>query len=267
MQGRCRMRLKKRQKIAIGAFIVFEALWYILYLTRVIPKSAAYAAVVACFIFGFLFFISKGNLRDRSGTLLVSALFLTCIADIFMGFFEDVPGCVEAGVTIFFAVQAIYSVRISAANKSTLDFSDKRFKRGMIIRCAVIAAALFTTLGIFWGRPVLTERTYLIFITTVYIANAACNAVISAATIRKNPLVAPGLFLLLVCDVFLGIVFLGVPVNRGYLADVNIAWIFYLPSQPLLTLSIFTEKAPVKAPAYATVLADEADKQKTARSR
>ena len=238
-------KLKLWQRIIVCIFLAVQISFYVLYLATVINQHIAYTMIVLCFVFALIIFIFDKQQRSLSALLLCIGLFITCIADIFMGFLN----MFEVGISVFSIVQIVYAVRIhsDARNRQktirayNLPLLPKAVKISLIVRAAAIVLLTVLAVAFFWGNPIFTQNVYLWLIAIFYIVNSVVNLVFASLAFNRNPLFSLGIGLLLICDIFIGINFFGWIPQVGYLAAVNIWWIFYLLSQPLMALSVFAK--------------------------
>ena len=93
---------------------------------------------------------------------------------------------------------------------------------------------------------VLKENTnFLSLISLFYYANLLVNVVFAFIKFKKAPLLAIGLLLFSLCDVFVGLSridgFMHIPdgslIYQIKNVPLNMAWLFYVPSQTVLALS------------------------------
>ena len=220
----------RREKYLTLAFIIAElALGIAVQLTsaeanRIVSFSAVALAAV------FVWIYAK---RTTEFYLSAAALIFTVIADFFLVLItptQQIPAMLA-----FLVVQSCYFVKI-------LRFHGGRVKKTVHIsvRAAVSAVAVLITL------LVLGEGCdALAVISIVYFANLILNVIFSFIEIKKNALLATGLLLFLLCDIFVGLSMIDgyLPVMEGsfiYLLahpSFNAAWLFYVPAQTLLSLS------------------------------
>lgn len=107
--------------------------------------------------------------------------------------------------------------------------------RALLISCAL--AAVFIALG--------SDADELSIISLIYYANLLCNTAIAFSLFKKMPLFAIGLLLFVFCDLFVGFMNLGFyfEIERGSFLyslmypEINMSWVFYLPSQTLIALN------------------------------
>ncbi|MGM9575718.1 MAG: lysoplasmalogenase family protein [Oscillospiraceae bacterium] len=174
-------------------------------------KWIKYASIVLCL--GFSVFLSA-----RGGEKLVTAaMCFTLAADTFLLLLDT---SYAAGVALFCVVQALYFVRIYRANGRRSALSAR-----FVLLLAAVAAL--------WILDMLSPLNLL---AALYFTTFLCNAAQSLSI--KNALFSAGLILFLCCDICVGVhnapeLF---PAGLSSFADIGM-WLFYLPSQVLITLS------------------------------
>ncbi|MBQ2719359.1 MAG: hypothetical protein IJF73_04745 [Clostridia bacterium] len=163
--------------------------------------------------------------------LTATALLFTLGADLFLVVLD---AHYTVAMLLFSVTQLAYAARLSLGE-------GKRLRRVQLsVRAAAVLAAVSATVAVL-GK----DTDALAVIALFYFANLLTNAAFAAAKWRRAPLFAIGLWLFVLCDIFVGFGMLGeyLPLGDGallsFLADppLNMAWVFYLPSQVLLSLS------------------------------
>lgn len=181
-----------------------------------------YSGVIICFLFSLLSFKNKRN------HFLIAGLAFTIVADYFLIIFNDYY---IIGIAFFTIVQAMYFCYIMP----------KHWLASLITRFSIAGiVSLFITF-------VLKVSDATSYAAIFYYTNLVMNAV--DAFINKNKgllLFAIGLVLFIGCDTFVGLFNLSdfITINSSAfkaLEDncVLIIWIFYLPSQTLISFSPF----------------------------
>ena len=143
---------------------------------------------------------------------------------------------------IFFSItQICYFLRLYLNQANS---HNKRLH--LIFRALSIVVALTLTI------IVLKDKTdALSLVSLFYYANLIFNIIIAFAQFKKCPVLAIGLLLFLMCDTVIG---LNIMAN-SYISDAkdsliyrilnpgfNLAWIFYVPSQTLIAISLLKKK-------------------------
>lgn len=219
------------RKLLLGAFLIAELALGIL--LQILPGRAAtwcsYAAVLLACLFAFLLFS-----RTHTYYFTQAALLTTICADYFL----VLRGAEEKLVAmLFFSVtQLCYFARIYFT-----DANEKRRTVHALLRVGVPILTLAITLLVL-GK----NADAVALVSMFYFANLLLNVVFSFFLGEKPPLFAAGLLLFACCDVFVGLSLIEgyLPLTKGsfiyHLAHpgFNLAWIFYVPSQALLALSL-----------------------------
>lgn len=230
--------LKYKKQISIAAlvtFIVAEAAFYPM--LHLAPSEYftpfAYATVALAFAFSF-FSLFVG--AEKSDWLVRLGLFFTLGADFCLVILN--PAQQLVGVSIFIAAQLCYAAYIAV-----LSYERKRglFKPQLYIRAAVTVIAVLAAIA------VLGDNTdALAIVSVVYFSQLACNLVFSLLTPRLA-LFSVGLVFFVLCDLSIGFDSLAmdyIGATEGSFLDlvlsidVNKAWIFYPPSQVLISASL-----------------------------
>ena len=212
---------------SVRLFLGAQGVLYVLFLSRDLAGAGEgtaplkYAAILLCLLFSL-----RGSLRggDR---LVTAALALTLGADTFLLLLN----CrYVLGVALFCAVQGLYLLRIRGQNGGNSLWP-------LRLALALLALLALRTLGML---------TPLNALALVYLVQFGCNAVQSLAlTGPRAQLFSGGLVLFLCCDLCVGI-FNQPELFPGALyrfARVGM-WLFYLPSQVLITLSGLPDGIP-----------------------
>lgn len=197
----------------------------------------SYTAVVLACLFVVLFLE-----RSRSYLFTQIALFFTVCADYFLVWSEAEK---KLPAMLFFSmVQIAYFLRICYE-----DENQKRKKAHLLLRGSVSGFALLLTWGVLGDGA-----DALAFVSMFYYANLLMNLVFSAIQFRTQWILAIGFFLFLLCDTVIGLSALNdyLPmVEDSWLytllhPDFNLAWVFYLPSQTCLALSLLPKRLSKK---------------------
>ncbi len=174
---------------------------------------------------------------ERSWAYLLTQLALMCTvcADYFL---IIAPVRQQLPAMMFFSVtQLSYFMRLYIYDENKLRRAWHIYIRASVSVIAV--AATFIVLG--------SSADAVAVISMFYYANLITNIVFAFAEFKKNSIFAIGLLLFACCDALIGFAFLD-----GYLAipadsiiykiihpGFDLAWAFYLPSQALLSISLF----------------------------
>ena len=178
-----------------------------------------YLSILLCFCFVL------GTGQGQDGLLMKTALGFTLLADLFLLVLNR---WYLVGVACFCVVQLLYLTRIAGLQPEKLPLR-------LALRVLLAVAALM----IAWGLGALDGLTAL---SLFYFSQLICNA------LERRSLGAPfrgfalGLFLFLGCDLCVGLQNLSAwfPAAGGPLVEFARVgmWLFYLPSQVLISLSV-----------------------------
>ena len=165
------------------------------------------------------------------------ALVCTVCADYFLVWSSPI---VQLPAMVFFLVaQLTYASRLYL-------LAGKGERYAQIISRAVLSALIVIVTVI-----VLKEGTdALSIVSMLYYANLILNAVFAFCSFRSRKLLAIGFLLFILCDTVIGLEMMNayLPISDdAYLYKIirpgfNLAWVFYLPSQAALSLSMMPKK-------------------------
>ena len=224
---------KRTVLIALSvAFIAVETAIYVCIHTssgRGFARSA-FASIVLAFCFSFLPLV----IPNRDGTLIRLGMLFTVVADFFLVFLDPVNEL--AGVLVFSLVQFCYFAYI---------FKRHSKNKQRIIHLSVRAA--ITLILLIMPPIVLGDGAdALVYCSVFYYGQLLCNLLFALLDGRLK-LFAVGLFLFAMCDLSIGLnemagTYLGAEPGTFLYAlnhtGINLAWVFYLPSQTLIPLSL-----------------------------
>ncbi len=187
----------------------------------------SYAVVLLAFLFCFLF-------AERSGRYLLTqiALLFTAVSDWYLVLHPE-RGYLTA-MLFFTVVQLAYGARLLLEDRDRV-----RLHLGLRLFLSLLAVSIAVLVA---GEAV----DALALVSMFYFANLVSNAVLALINIRENPILAAGLVLFVLCDIFVGFGMLGsyIPLPTTPLIEflssppLNMAWVFYAPSQTMLALSL-----------------------------
>ena len=221
----------------IAAFLVCEAILGVLVQTSQgkTVVAVSFASVVLACLFLALFFE-----KSPSYALTQAGMVCTVMADWFLVVtspMEQLPAMMFFSVT-----QLCYFFRLYLNHERS-----KERLNHCIVRASLVAVALLLTV------IVLKDKTdALSLVSLFYYANLIMNIVVSFAQFKKSPLFAIGLLLFLMCDTLIGLEVMAssyIQIAEGSViykllhSGLNLAWIFYVPSQALISISLFKIKA------------------------
>ncbi len=193
----------------------------------------SFSCVLLACLFASLFF-------EKSKAYFLTQLGLVCTvcADIFLVVMDPIK---QLPAMLFFSVtQMCYFARLY------LNHVTKKQKMiHLIARVAVTLVALVLTVA------VLGENTdALSLVSLFYYANLVFNIIVAFTQLKACPALAIGLLLFLFCDTIIGLNVMadsyisgvGDNVILELINSFNLAWVFYVPSQTLIALSLFKLK-------------------------
>ncbi len=222
--------------ISIGIFMAFElaCLSVILFADGKIVTAFSFIAVSSAFLFSLIFISFK-----KENYLTQIALFFTVIADIFLVLVKPMNQAIV--MTSFSLTQIIYFILLLRQS------DNKKLRLASIIsRTIVVVGVIIATIIV-----VKDKVDYVALISMFYYANLIMNLIFAFINFRKNPLFAFGLLFFLLCDTFIGLnVAVGTYINVPETSilykmahpNFNWAWLFYVPSQTLISLSSVIHK-------------------------
>lgn len=181
--------------------------------------SLRYITIILCFI---VLWFERNSYDNR---LLKISFLITLVADLFLFVIDNYY---EVGVTIFIFAQLIYGYRLLDNNKKYTKIFLSIYVLSVIMAEVIIKIIL------------LDEFNYLTFVTVIYFVLLVNNIFNSIVFIKTNYIFAIGLILFGLCDIFVGLSNLDIYYNYA----IDFAWIFYIPSQVLIALSVNKNKKP-----------------------
>ncbi len=225
------LKTKKSFLIATAIFVVAEIiLGY--FIQEVSGVAYGILSVLLACVFAFL------NLKKNAMVVLtVIAFSFTLLADVFLsGLFEGENNQLIA-MMFFCVVQTCYFIRLYLNR-------EREYAKGLHLSFRAI-----TCIGTVVATVlVLRDGTNALAIVSLfYYANLIVNIVIAFTQTKKSVLFPIGLLLFACCDFFIGLSVMAndfIVLPEGSILDklnntgMNMAWIFYVPSQTLLALSV-----------------------------
>lgn len=189
----------------------------------------SFSCVILACLFMALFF-------EKSVSYYLTQVGLACtaMADLFLVVLSPIR---QLPAMIFFSVtQICYFIRLYLNQ----DKGQRRIH--LIVRGSAVLIALILTVVVLKGN---TDALSLV--SLFYYANLAINIAFAFAQFKKCPVFAIGLLLFLFCDTVVGLNVMAsdyIPIDTGSFiykllnTDLNLAWIFYVPSQALIGISL-----------------------------
>lgn len=197
--------------------------------SEIIEYSAIILACLFCVLFAE---------RSLSYIFTQCALIFTVFADYFLVYSEEMQ---QLPAMLFFSVtQICYFLRLYFE-----DNDENRRKRHIICRISLSLAIIVITAAVL-GK----NCDALALVSMFYYANLILNAIFACIEFKKNPIFATGLILFILCDTVIGLsmidsylplspdAFIYKIIHPGF----NLAWVFYLPSQTLLSISLLPKR-------------------------
>lgn len=220
--------MAKKQYIPAAVFVFVQLVLYVL-IFAVGGALLRYLTVILSFVFA-LIFLSK----NKDSLLTVTALFLTVGADFCLVMCE--PREQLIGMIFFSLAQVAYAFRVDFMLVS---------KRARLVTLIIRIFAIVVVEGaaIYIAGDAFDA---LAAISMFYFTNIVLNAVFSMMRVKNTPLFAIGMLCFVLCDIFVGMntavgVYFSVPEGSIlYLMahpPIDMAWLFYVPSQTLISLS------------------------------
>ena len=229
------LKTKRSFLIAASVFVAAEvALGISLQLASgFFGRLLSFSAIALACVFAALLFDKR-----KSVLLTEAALIFTVAADFFLVICE--PPLRLAAMLFFSAVQVCYFLRIYFQTENHNIRCVHIFIRALLL--TVMAVVAITVLG--EGVDALSV------VSVLYFANLFMNIVFSFIGQKLNIAFSLGLVFFLFCDTFVGFSMIEayLPLEEDgffyWLAHpgINLAWIFYVPSQTLLALSIYQKR-------------------------
>lgn len=216
--------LTKKQDAALTlCFLGISCVLYYFILTAggILLTAASYTAIIGCFAFA----LSRGQNK-----LIIGGLACTVVADFFLVVCSPIQQF--WGMVFFLGAQGLYAAMLHRSRPG---------KALIFIRLGLIAIAEIITAAI-----LKSNTDPLAVISICYYVNLIFNIVLAFAQFKTYPLFAIGLVFFLLCDTVIGLQVMSggyLPIPEGSLlhsiifAPFNLAWLFYLPSQVLISLS------------------------------
>ena len=198
---------------------------------RAVAASSFGAIILAC----LFCLVSMEKSREYAFTQI--ALVCTVCADYFLVWSSPI---VQLPAMAFFLVaQLAYACRLYL-------LAEKRERIAQIISRVVLSSVIVVVTIVVLGEGI----DALSVISMLYYANLILNAVFAFCGFRCRKLLAIGFLLFILCDTVIGLDMINayLPISEdAYLYKIirpgfNLAWVFYLPSQVLLSLSMMPGK-------------------------
>ena len=248
-----------KRKILMGSaaliFIIFEAvMFYSIHFAKASSDySLHYLSIIAATCFAWLTLgielllsrwenkkISEILLNKEDGNLIRIAMLFTLVADYFLVYLT--PAKNLEGVIVFVGTQLFIFLHIFVNDKN------KKVRTAQLITRGAVSFVLIIVTGIVLGRS--TDPMALI--SVVYYANLCVNAIFAHRIGRGGIILTVGLVLFALCDINVGLSALNNIYDGGFPegsflynllhTDLDLIWIFYIPSQTLIPLTLLAKK-------------------------
>jgi hypothetical protein len=229
------LKNKKAIIIALSSFLSIQSVLFVLVQTTKgeINDVVSFAVVVLSALFMLLCIQ-----RSKSYILMQIGLICTVFADLFLVVIDPM---IQLPAMVFFSgTQICYFLRIYFTTTSK-----KEKLIHLILRASLIVIIQIITV------IVLKEKTdALSLVSMFYYTNLVLNVIFAFVHFKKLPLFAIGLILFLLCDTIIGLDIMAESYITGkaletfnsILTGLNWAWVFYVPSQALLGISLLKLK-------------------------
>ena len=190
----------------------------------------SFSCVVLSFLFAFVFFE-----KEWSYALTQLGLAFTVCADIFLVVMDPMQ---QLPAMMFFSVtQICYFLRLYFNHETEMK---KRIH--LILRIATIVIAIGATIAVLG-----TNTDALSLVSMFYYANLGVNVIVAFMQLKRCPTLAIGLLFFILCDTIIGLNVMADSYISGAKdslllklinSGLNWAWVFYVPSQTLIALSL-----------------------------
>lgn len=226
---------KKVLTILLTSFVCIELalLLLILWGSSNLLNIFEFSSIAFCFVFS-LFFVSKMPII----ILTQVALLCTMIADFSLEIIK--PMNQPVAMTFFLFAQLCYFARL------LVELKTKKWRIiNVVLRIVLVIFAEIVALIILKNN-----FDYLSLVAICYFILSLSNITLAFSLFKTSPLFALGLLFFLCCDVFIGLqcavgVYIDLPpesiIYKIIFMPFNIAWLFYLPSQVLISTSLVSK--------------------------
>ncbi|MBO5312794.1 MAG: hypothetical protein J6B29_02400 [Clostridia bacterium] len=225
----------------VSVFLCLELALGILVQTA--PADAVRWVSFSCVLLACLFCLL---FWERSPLFILTQVGLICtvFADVFLVVLEPI---IQLPAMVFFSVtQTCYATRLYLCQET------QNVRRvHLILRISITLMALLLTV-IVLGKG--TDALSLV--SLFYYANLILNVIFAFTMVKKCPLFALGLLLFLLCDTVIGLNVMAdsyiTDAQNSFIlklidVDFNLAWVFYVPSQALISISLIKNERTVRS--------------------
>lgn len=223
------------KNIIFAVFILVQTVIYIVYnvLSAKQPQDPIeikYAGILLCLAVSAVMIYFN---RDADAIIATAAMVFTAISDLFILVLDDY---FKIGLATFIVAHSLYFYRLYHGRA-------KRIWISLAVRAVVAAVLIGTFCGLFGADLLIIEAG----IYLVLLVGNCVESLIMCNRGLKDVLFAIGLLLFLGCDICVGFKhgsMIGVNLSpRIYDFVVYMIWVFYLPSQVLITCALL-KKGP-----------------------
>ena len=221
--------MQKKNTLLTVFLLIAEAILYYFILTTggQTLVITSYLSIIFCFLFAL-----QGI---RHNPLIVAGLACTVGADFCLVVCDPIQQL--WGMVFFLGAQTLYAIHLHGKQKNNL---------------LLIARIVLTVTAEIIAALVLKENLdALAMVSMAYYANLIMNMVVAFAQWHKDKLLPIGFVLFILCDTIIGLQVASggyLPIAEGSVlynlifSGFNTAWMFYLPSQVLIALSVLKYK-------------------------
>ncbi|NLY77792.1 MAG: hypothetical protein GX080_06875 [Tissierellia bacterium] len=229
--------------LLIKAILVLISVFYLAFLYidlyrheyAYLSNNVKFTCIILCFILSLL--SGKNSFDTHSMKLLQLGLFLTVIADYFLLIVRDYY---EIGIIVFSVVQITYSIRYDMKNKGF--FLHKYIVLLVVIFLShylinsIVRIDLLVPISIFYGACLIISvyKAIGVYVHNIY---PKINGI----------MVFGGMILFLLCDINVAMYNIFKYLNKTDIIIYKVSnisiWLYYLPSQVLLSLSGYKYKS------------------------
>ena len=228
------LSFKKIDYIVISVFILLEIALYLsflfidkgIFVTRIESSTLKYASISLCLAFSLYCLIRK---RKMVNCFIPIALVFTLISDYFL-LFNTNQNLYVYGLITFIITQLIYFAFILYLRKSKLELLINLLVRSLLTIAALVVAFY------------LNYSDVLTILALVYFVELLSNFLYSTFLIKLDKeylIFSLGLLLFIGCDINVGLNNVHLFEGIDYSLVNFLMWVFYLPSQVLLSLTNF----------------------------
>ena len=228
------LNFKKIDYIVISVFILLEIALYLsflfidkgIFVTRIESSTLKYASISLCLAFSLYCLIRK---RKMVNCFIPIALVFTLISDYFL-LFNTNQNLYVYGLITFIITQLIYFAFILYLRKSKLELLINLLVRSLLTISSLVVAFY------------LNYSDVLTILALVYFVELLSNFLYSTFLIKLDKeylIFSLGLLLFIGCDINVGLNNVHLFEGIDYSLVNFLMWVFYLPSQVLLSLTNF----------------------------